>query len=165
MSPTPTGRLVAATTGTDLTLTRELRAGIDDMWASLTESDRTARWFASWTGDGRPGQTVRITLTAEEGQPESDLTIIACEPPHRLEVETVDEYGRWHLEATLAESATGTTLTFTHHLDASAVVAEVGPGWEYYLDRLVLSVDGGDEPAWDDYFPAQKAYYEGLSAE
>lgn len=35
MSPTPTGRLIAAATGTDLTMKREFKAGIEDVWASI----------------------------------------------------------------------------------------------------------------------------------
>ena len=75
-----------------------------------------------------------------------------------------DEYGSWHLEARLAEDAGVTTLTFTQHLDEGADVGSMGPGWEYYLDRLVSSHDGGPSPDFDDYFPAQKAYYEGQAA-
>ncbi|MEV5824432.1 SRPBCC family protein [Spirillospora sp. NPDC052242] len=165
MKPTPTGRLVAAATGTDLEMTRTFKAPIEDVWASITEPDRTARWFAHWRGEGRPGATVRLTLVHEEGSPESDLTIIACEPPHRLEVETVDEYGRWHLEARLAEDGGVTTLTFLHHLDPDTEVATTGPGWEYYLDRLAASVAGTPAPSFDDYYPAHRPYYEGLTAE
>ena len=36
------------------------------------------------------------------------------------------------------------------------------PGWEYYLDLLVAARDGGPTPEWDDYYPAQKGYYEAL---
>jgi uncharacterized protein YndB with AHSA1/START domain len=55
MNPTPGGRLVRTPTGRDLVLIRRFRAPIEDVWASITESDRTARWFASWTGDAAPG--------------------------------------------------------------------------------------------------------------
>jgi hypothetical protein len=40
----------------------------------------------------------------------------------------------------------------------------VGPGWEYYLDNLVASRDGAPLPDFDDYYPAQAAYYESLTA-
>ena len=42
-----------------------------DVWASITESERTARWFASWTGDAGPGKTIRYRLEFEEGKPEA----------------------------------------------------------------------------------------------
>jgi uncharacterized protein YndB with AHSA1/START domain len=159
-TPVPTGRVVATDGGRDLVLTRTFRAPIEDVWASITESERTARWFASWTGDAAPGATIRYSLVFEEGAPEADMTIEACDPPHHLAVTTVDDYGRWRLEARLAEADGVTELTFVHHLDDDAGVGDVGPGWEYYLDRLVASRDGGPDPEFDDYYPAQKAHYE-----
>ncbi|HEX5944940.1 MAG TPA: hypothetical protein VFY82_01625 [Acidimicrobiales bacterium] len=65
-----------------------------------------------------------------------------------------------HLEAWLSEHDGTTELRFVHHLDADANAAEVGPGWEYYLDRLVASRAGAPPPDFDDYYPAQSAYYE-----
>lgn len=50
-SPPPTGRLFPAADGTDLVVSRTFRAPIEDVWASVTESDRTARWFGAWQGD------------------------------------------------------------------------------------------------------------------
>ena len=46
-------------------------------------------------------------------------------------------------------------------IDDPAGLENIGPGWEYYLDRLVAAETGGDVEAiaWDDYYPAQAAYY------
>ena len=161
-SPVPTGRLVRTEAGRDLVLTRTFAAGIDDVWASITESDRTARWFASWQGEAEPGATIRLTMGFEDGAPQSDMLIEACEEPRHLAVRSEDEYGSWHLEAHLAEQAGVTTLTLTQHLADDAAPGEVGPGWEYYLDMLVASRQGTPLPDFDDYYPAQKAYYDGL---
>jgi uncharacterized protein YndB with AHSA1/START domain len=160
MNPVPTGRLTATDHGRDLVLTRTFPAPIADVWASITESERTARWFASWSGAAGPGKTIRYRLAFEDDAPDADMTIDACEPPRHLAVSTVDEYGTWRLEAWLREIDGTTELTFVHHLDDEASAGEVGPGWEYYLDRLVASRDGTPPPDFDDYFPAQKAYYE-----
>lgn len=162
MIPTPTGRIDHRDGRRDLILTRTFRAPIDDVWASITESDRTARWFASWTGEPGTGNTIRYRLTHEDGMPEGDMTIDACDAPTHLAVSASDEYGTWRLEATLAEAAGVTTLTFVQHLDPSVDVGGVGPGWEYYLDALVASRAGEALPSFDDYFPAQQAYYAGL---
>ncbi len=55
-----------------------------------------------------------------------------------------------------------TTLTFTQP-DIDPVEAEsVGPGWEYYLDRLVAAESDGDVDAIDfdrDYYPAMLEHY------
>jgi uncharacterized protein YndB with AHSA1/START domain len=163
MTPRPTGRILPTPDGRDLVLTRSFRAPIDDVWASITESERTARWFASWTGEPGPGRTIRLQLAFEEGAPESEMVIDACDPPRHLAVTTVDEAGTWRLEARLAEVDGTTELTLVHHLDPGANPGEVGPGWEYYLDMLVASRDGTSRPAFDDHFPAQQAYYEGLA--
>lgn len=165
MSPRPTGRLNSTVEGRDLELTRTFRAGIGDVWASITEPERTARWFASWSGDAGPGRTIRLKLTFEDDAPEADMSIDACDPPHHLAVSAVDEYGAWHLEARLSEADGVTTLTFVHHLDDSADLGSVGPGWEYYLDMLAAYQEGGARPNFDDYFPAQKSYYDGLVPE
>jgi uncharacterized protein YndB with AHSA1/START domain len=163
MNPKPTGRLLRTDEGRDLVLTRSFRAPIEDVWASITESERTARWFASWTGEPGPGSTIRATLQFEEGKPETDMTIDACEPPRHVAVSSHDVYGTWHLEATLAERDGVTELTFVQHLDDGVGLGEVGPGWEYYLDRLVFSrEESTSEPSFDDYYPSQKAYYEQL---
>jgi uncharacterized protein YndB with AHSA1/START domain len=163
MTPRPTGRLVRTDDGRDLVLTRTFRADIDDVWASITESEWTARWFASWSGDCAAGATIRYRLSFEEGAPEGNMRIDACEPPHRLAVSTVDEFGTWRLEARLNQSGEITTLELIHHLEDETDVGSTGPGWEYYLDLLVASRDGTPRPEFDDYYPAQQAYYESLA--
>jgi uncharacterized protein YndB with AHSA1/START domain len=163
MTPKPSGRLLSTKDGRDLVLIRSFRAPIEDVWASITESERTGRWFASWTGDPGPGKTIRATLEFEEGKPETDMTIDVCEPPRHLAVSSHDVYGTWRLEATLAERDGVTELTFVQHLDDGVGIGEVGPGWEYYLDNLVASRDGSTRPQFDDYYPSQKEYYEQLT--
>jgi uncharacterized protein YndB with AHSA1/START domain len=159
--PTPTGRVQTTDAGRDLVLTRTFRSPIEDVWASITESERTARWFASWTGEPGAGNTIRYRMTHEEGMDEdADMTIDACEPPHHLAVSAIDDYGTWRLEATLAEDGDTTVLTFVQHLDEGTTLGDSGPGWEYYLDMLVATHTGSPTPDFDDYYPAQKAYYE-----
>ena len=156
MSPTPTGRLF----GNDLVLTRTFRAPIDDVWAGLTDPARTARWFGPWQGEGAPGHTIKVQMVHEEGQPWMDMTIDACEAPRRLVISAGDENDRWLLEMELAETAGVTELRFTQHLDNTDAVGEVGPGWEYYLDAMVAARDEQPLPDFNDYYPAQKSYFE-----
>jgi hypothetical protein len=99
-------------------------------------------------------------MVHEEGKPWMDMTIDACEPPRRLAVSAVDEQGGWHLEMALVESPGLTELRFRQHLTGTKGVGEVGPGWEYYLDALVASRDGGPAPDFDDYYPAMKEHFE-----
>ena len=155
MSPTPTGRLF----GNDLVLTRTFRAPIEDVWASLTEPERTARWFGPWEGDAAPGRMIKVQMIHEEGKPWMDMTIDACEPPRRLALSTSGEHG-WRMELELTETAGVTELRFTHHLTSTDGVGDYGPGWEYYLDILVAARDDLPQPKWDDYYPAMKPHFE-----
>ena len=70
---------------------------------------------------------------------------------------------QWRLRFELSESDGVTTLVFAQALVAD--VGSVGPGWEYYLDRLDAALADRDVAAvsWDAYFPAMQAYYEGLT--
>ena len=55
-----------------------------------------------------------------------------------------------------------TTLTLSQPGVTAEQAAGVGPGWEYYLDRLVDAETGADPAQRDferDYYPAMSAYY------
>lgn len=162
MTTAPSGRLENTPDGQDMILTRTYRAPIEDVWASITDSERTARWFGPWKGEAGTGRTIRVQLVFEEGQPWADYTIEACHPPRHLALRTVDAYGDWHLEATLTERAGQTELVFTHHLTEPGLAGEAGPGWEYYLDMLEAARTGTDRPDFDDYYPAMREYYGNL---
>ncbi|GIJ43994.1 hypothetical protein Val02_08800 [Virgisporangium aliadipatigenens] len=156
MNPTPTGRLL----GKDLVLTRTFRASVDDVWASVTEPERTARWYGPWRGEAGPGREIEIQMIHEEGQPWTRMTIDACEPPRRLALSAVNDWGSWHLELELSERDGVTELTFTHHLTDTDAVGDFGAGWEFYLDALVHAREGRPMPSFDDYYPAMKEHFE-----
>ncbi|CAM3508750.1 SRPBCC family protein [Kibdelosporangium persicum] len=164
MKPIPTGRLVPTDKGYDLVLTRTVRAPIEDVWASVTESSRTARWFGPWEGEGGTGSTIKLQMVHEEGQPWMDLHIDACEAPTRLAVSTTDDNGVWRMEVQLAETAGTTELRLVQHIERTDAVGSSGPGWEYYLDMLIAAREGKPLPSFDDYYPAQEEYYTTLVA-
>lgn len=161
MTPTPSGRVVPTPTGLDLVLTRSFHAGIDDVWASITEPERTARWMGRWEGEAGPGKTVQLTPAFEEGAEPGDVEIIECEPPRRLVVSLTSPGQSWLIEIDLSERDGVTELSFVHHLDEDTPAESAGPGWEYYLDKLIASRDGSPQPKWEDYYPAQKEHYAG----
>ncbi|WP_067862725.1 SRPBCC family protein [Nocardia shimofusensis] len=164
---TPAGRLFGTDTGVDLVLTRAFRAGMEDVWASLTQSERTARWFGPWKGEPGPGRRIEVQMAYEEEQPWMPMTIEACEPPRRLAVSAVDDHGSWFLEAVLVETDNGTELRFTQHFAEAdrESVSHTGPGWEYYLDMLVAAHEGTPAPDFGDYWPAMQEYYTELKAD
>ena len=159
MNPIPAGRLVQTSSGTDLILTRTFRADIDDVWKSVTESERTARWFGRWEGEHGAGKYITLFMGFEKDAPPSKMLIESCEPPRHLAVSMKDAFGEWRLELFLEQTGSDTTLRFVHHLTDVASVGDIGPGWEYYLDMLVAAREGNPLPKFDDYYPAQRDYF------
>ena len=68
----------------------------------------------------------------------------------------------WLLELDLTHADGVTTLTFAQPGVTAEQVGAVGPGWDYYLDRLV-DVETGADPALRDferdYYPSTAAHY------
>lgn len=158
----PTGTIDAEARA--LVLTRSFSAPIDDVWASITESDRLARWFGTWTGDPDDG-FVLFTMNAEAGEiPPVRYDIQDCEPPRLLRISATDDHGHWVLAAELSDDGTGTVLTFRQEeLDPSSA-HETGPGWEWYLDRLVAAVTGAEPPSLEEFESSYMPMGEGYAA-
>ena len=161
-TPTPTGRREIREGHDSVVFDRTFAAPIELVWAAVTESDRLARWIGDWTGDPASGSVLfRMNAEGDEVAPET-FTIDACDPPTRLVItSTTDDGPVWHFVLALVESGGTTTLTFSQSVPDAEMVAGVGPGWEYYLDRLVAAETGQDVGAlaFDDYHPGQSAYY------
>ena len=160
----PTGRREAREGHDLLAYTRTFSAPIEDVWAAVTEPRRLERWIGTWDGDPADGW-VGFRMTAEAADaPAERMFVDECDPPRRLAVHSSTDYGTWHLELDLEEADGGTTLTFAQQITDAETAGEIGPGWDYYLDRLVAAETGGDVAAIDfnDYHPADKEYYRGL---
>jgi uncharacterized protein YndB with AHSA1/START domain len=143
-----------------LTLQRSYPDPVDDVWAAFTDSTRLARWFGSYTGTGRPGGTVELTVTGEvdAGGTVADpvtVTVHECAAPHRLVVEIPEgpEGQVWVVEVDLSPTGAGTDLVFTQRLAPGLDPADVEAGWNWYLDRLGASLHGADMPDWSAYAP------------
>lgn len=157
-SPIPTGLLRAVDQGFDLVMTRRIRVELAAAWAWLTEYESTARWIGNWKGTGAQGETIKLQLGFEEGTAWSDVKIEDRRAPHYLYVSTVENSGSWELSVELAAPGQGTELSFIHHGLAPAAVADIGPGWEYYLDPMLASIAGDRLPVWGEYYPEQREY-------
>jgi uncharacterized protein YndB with AHSA1/START domain len=163
MTPQPTGTFTVNGQRQELTLTRTFPAPAEDVWASVTESERTARWFGPWRGDAKPGGDIEVQMLFEEGAPWCAARIEQCSPPEQLALAMVDEVGEWHLELRLTPEGDGlTTLHLTQLLRPDSPIGEMGPGWEYYLDMLVASREDRPLPSFDDYYPSQRDWYQAL---
>lgn len=160
MQPEPTGRIHrTGPQAYDLTLTRSFTAPPPVLWHSFANPVRAAQWFGRWEGTPVRGGSLDLQMLYEEGLPWSRLQIAECSAPELLRLLVEDEYGSWDLEVRFQESAGGTRLDFIHHLDDPLAAESVGPGWEYYLDRLAATLTGGAVPEFDDYYPGQGPYF------
>jgi len=151
----PLGGVIRDDLGLRLEFDRTFDTTVEDLWSAVTESDRLARWFGSWTGDPTTGQ-VEMVMTAEDTDEAQTVHIIECIAPTRLIVEVPSPDGTWRLAVEL--SALGvvagkdvTRMVFTHRLAEPYDASSVGPGWHYYLDRLDAAVAGVPVP--EDFEP------------
>jgi uncharacterized protein YndB with AHSA1/START domain len=163
MSPTATGRREVRDGVAYVVFRRDFRASIDDVWASVTEPARLERWIGTWEGDPASG-SVGFRMTAEaEDAPIETHRILECDPPRRLVTESAspEDDTVWRIEVDLVERGGVTTFTFSQRVEDGFPVENVGPGWDYYLDRLVAVEAGRDvgEIVWDDYYPALADHY------
>ena len=165
---TATGRVAFQRPGElDLLIDRTFRAPATDVWASLTEPERVARWIGTWTGEAGPGRTITLLMTAEESAEPGLVDIEECQPPRRLVVafrQADAALAPWRVALDLEEIAGQTTLRFTTTIVEPLDATDIGPGWEYYVDRLGADIAGSPMPAWEAYLPAQQPYYQAATA-
>ncbi len=164
-------RMIRHTTGrlrgdNELAVARTLRGTADDVWQSFTDPTRLSRWYGTYTGDCADGR-VTVVMTAEEGHEGTPFHIVRCERPHVLEARAEEAGIEWRLTLEVTEHDGISTLTLVQAFDRPDEVGSVGPGWEYYLDRLVAAETGNDVEAisWDEYYPVQQAYYTQLATQ
>lgn len=165
-NPTPTGHRRDVDGETYCEWQRTFHAPIDDVWAAVTEPERLARWIGTWTGDPTDGYVKFQMLYEGEDMAGERFQIDECEPPHRLRITTSMPYDgenpeHWLLYLELEESDGVTTLTFAQNVPDLKMAEGVGPGWDYYLDRMVAAERGESVEAvvFDDYSPSMAAYY------
>lgn len=156
---TPLGKVLRDDDGLRLQFVRTLQTSIDDAWSAMTDADRMERWLGTWSGDPASGK-VEFVMTSEGSTAPEPVQIVRCERPTALEVALPTPDGPWHLTATLTERAGATELVFEHRLAEPYDASAVGPGWQYYLDRLAAVIDGDPVPVdFDEYYPALKDAY------
>lgn len=165
-TPTATGHKETHEGRDYVVFTRTFRAPIEDVWAAVTESDRLGRWIGTWEGDPAEGHVAFRMLYEGDEHAAERFTIDRCEPPRRLEITTEAPSPEgatvtWQLRIELAEHEGTTTLTFAQDVPEPEMATGVGPGWDYYLDRMVAAETGGDPATldFDDYYPRLSEHY------
>lgn len=164
ITPTATGRRDDRDGTAYVVFERTFHAPIEDVWAAVTEPDRLVRWIGTWSGDPASG-SISFFMTAEaEDAPEEKILIDECHEPTRLVMRSArpdDHSLLWSWQVDLAEADGVTTLTFAQEVCNVVLAESVGPGWDYYLDRMVAAETGGDLAAidFDAYYPEFAAHY------
>jgi len=158
----PNGRVVRDADGLELIVERAIVAPISEVWSWLTESTHLEKWIGSWEGEPGVGRTIQFTMTAEGATQPEPAEILICDP----NVHFLADVGAtpWRLGFTLAELAGTTVIFFTQRLANAADAGSIGPGWEFYLDRMICAREGLPLPPWEEYYPALEPYYSRVAA-
>ena len=141
---------------------RRLPMSREQAWAAVTDPARTARWIGPWSGDPASG-TVQLTMTAEEGDPVDGVEVVTCEAPGLLVVRTGP--GGWLLTVRVEGDDDEAVVSLEQDIADAQSASDIGPGWDFYLDRLVEAEAGRDPEALrfePDYHPGLSGYYRAL---
>lgn len=157
----PTGTL----DGRAITFRRELRAPIAAVWETVTDPEQLQRWIGTWTGDVASGRIVFCMTSDGDDAPQEPMTILECTEPTRLHLAWLVDGETWDIVVELAEEAGVTTVVLQQTFESGGIAAEVGPSWEYYLDRLVALLAGRDVASvqWGAYHPGLSEFYQAMA--
>jgi uncharacterized protein YndB with AHSA1/START domain len=138
-------RTLAAGEARTVTITRQYRAPVEDVWDAVTNAERIPRWFLPISGDLRVGG--RYQLEGNAGG-----TIERCDPP--LSFAATWEFGgevSW-IELRLSAAVEGGTRLELEHIAhvGDARWAEFGPGavgvgWDLALTGFSQHIETGEK--------------------
>lgn len=161
----PHGRVDTTPDGRRLFLIRTLPHPPAQVWRYLTETDLLGRWYGTFTGDPASGE-VELTMVEAPDHP-GPVTIRRCDEKHHLLAVTIAGPGGidWLLTVSLSPGPDDSTrVEFGQDLAGmNEPTADLGPGWEYYLERFAIALDGGDPETvdWAEFHPALVEHYSG----
>lgn len=131
--------------GRSALLRRRYDAALEEVWSACTDPERLRRWFADVTGNFHEGGDLAVDV----GMPKKVICrILRCDRPRHLAVtwsygggprDRVDQ-----VELRLSADGDGTWLELEHRSEDGTAWLGVGPGWEDWLFRLSVLLDGGD---------------------
>jgi uncharacterized protein YndB with AHSA1/START domain len=158
----PTGKVVRDAEGLQLIVERRLAASADEVWTWVTSGVRLKKWIGVLSGRPKVGATVDFRMSFEKDAAAEPVTVTRCEPARRLALEWGVGGDTWRVGLSLAQLGAHTTLYLSQRISDWKQAGSVGPGWEYYLDRLAAAHAGTAMPEWAGY-ETQRPYYERLA--
>ena len=139
-------------------------AAIDELWATLTDPRRLARWLGEVAGDLRLGGEYHFRFFSSGS--EGAGRVEACEPPRRLLVVFKDDDAPFDevIEAMLTAEGEHTLLVVEERGMPLDQLAAYGAGIQIHVEDLAASLAGRErcdaEARWRELLPA----YETLAA-
>lgn len=155
------GGVELSPTGRRIVIELDAQTGVRDIWDAFTTADGLRSWAGILCGNADSGDLRFAFLEDGLESAAGSVRVHRCRPPYKFRLTADTEQGAWDLGLDLS-SRTGTRkITFIHELAASDDPGTIGPGWEYYLQRMLVHLEGGDVDSvkWDDYYPALAAAY------
>lgn len=147
-----TGRRAEIDGFDSLVVPRSFAQDIATVWTALTDPEALTPWIGTWEGDPASGSVTFRMLHEGAEHPGEVFTINSCQAPHHLAMTSVtngEPPMTWNIVLNLSAEGDGCHLEFAQSVPDPSWGEGMGPGWEYYLDRLVASVNGGDIGAID----------------
>ncbi|WP_194813954.1 hypothetical protein [Nocardia sp. XZ_19_385] len=130
---------------------RSFRLPVLDVWSACTDRGQLSRWLGPVAG-GNGNLTVELL----EGPVPGPLAIRVdhCVAPHEL----VIHLDGCILELHLTQVGVLTNLELVRRHLCPADAPDIGPRWQYLLDRLTAYLEGKPLPSWSDYPPLASEY-------
>lgn len=134
---------------------------VRDVWNFVTTSETLVTFYGAFSGDPASGEVELVMVEAPDNP--GKAIINRCEPEQELNVTLFDPEGApWELILKFASDGNAATnIEFIQPMTGfESMAADVGAGWEFYLDRWKKAMAGEDvnEVEWEDYAPLAKQY-------
>lgn len=134
----------------------------EDLWATLTEPARVARWLGPLYGDLRVGGRYEVRMGDDVPDSDENATgeVLACDPPHHLAITWVfPNEVVTRVEVEVRSDDVGALLVLRHVGLEDAAARGYGGGWHACLDQLDDLVAGRSVRAWQVLFDAALPAY------
>lgn len=120
--------------------------GVDDLWTTLTDPSRLARWVAEVDGDLRPGGTFQARFTSGwQGPGRVDI----CDAPRHLLVTMRPGHpDQTVIEATISPAGDQSLLVVEERGLPLSEAAAHGAGWQAHIEDLAAYLTGQSTTDW-----------------
>lgn len=161
---TELGQLTAEGDRRAIRLERHYRASVEELWSTLTDPERVARWLlCEATFEPMVGGAVRFRWEGEGGG-EMNGTIVVFEPGKTIEYTWSEGDATSVVRFELQPDDDGVTLLLHHRELPSRAAAGTAAGWHTHLEALGALLAGEPFEFWPRFRELEPAYTELASA-